>query len=120
MVLSPDGTQVLVKGEDGLLTLFPVDGGTPRIFPELDGTWRQARWMGDSKSFFVFRTGRIPAPVFRVDVATGAKEPWTEIEPLERSGISGVNSLLMARDGERYVCSYSKLASSLFHARGLR
>ena len=120
ITVSPDGTQVLARGEDGGLTLFPVDGSAPRSFPDLDSMWRSAGWAGDSKSFFVYRGGAVPAPVFRVDAASGTKEPWMEVVPIERSGVSGINSMRLTRDGERYVCSYPRIDSVLFHAQGLR
>jgi eukaryotic-like serine/threonine-protein kinase len=120
IIVSPDGSQVIARGEDGALALFPVDGGAPRPFPELAAPWRTAGWMGDSKSFFAFRGGAVPTQVFRVDAESGAKEPWVEIDPVERSGVSGINTARFTRDGERYVCSYTRIDSALFHARGLR
>jgi Tol biopolymer transport system component len=117
---SPDGAFVLTRGENGTLTVFPVDGGEPRPFEGLDTGWRAAGWWGDSRSFFIFRAGTIPTPVVRVDVATGAREPWMEIVPLERSGVEGLNAARLTRDGERYVCSYVRVNSALYHASGLR
>jgi len=42
------------------------------------------------------------------------------IAPVERSGVSGINTARVTLDGERYVCSYPRIDSALFHARGLR
>jgi len=120
VIVSPDGTQVLSRGEDGALALFPLDGGPSRPFPGLDLMWRPAGWAADSRSFFAYRGGVIPAPVVRVDAAGGAAEPWAEIFTIERSGTSGINSMRFSQDGERYVCSYPRIHSVLFHARGLR
>ena len=111
---------MIARGEDGPLSIFPTDGSAPRRFPKLDSGWRPARWAADSKSFFAFRGSVIPAPVFRVDAATGSMEPWVEISPLVRSGVGGLNSVRITPDGERYVCSYPRTVSALFHARGLR
>jgi len=119
ILVSPDGTQVIARGGDGALALFPVDGAASRSFPELDSMLRPAGWAADSKSFFIFRGGAVPAPVYRVDAASGTMEPWMEIAPIERSGVSGLNTVMVTLDGERYVCSYPRTDSSLFHARGL-
>ena len=117
---SPDGTNVLTRGEDACPVLLPVEGGAPRRFPNLDSHWRLSSWTGDSKSFFTFRSGAVPAKVLRVDASTGETEPWMEIMPTERSGVSGLNSVRFTQDGERYVCSYMRINAPLFHARGLR
>ena len=120
VAVSPDGAHALGRGADGVLALFPLDGGVPRSFPELDNSWRPGGWAGDSKSFFAHQGGIIPAQVFRVDASTGNKEPWMEIMPVERSGVSGINTVAFAPDGERYAISYSRITSGLFHARGMR
>jgi len=117
---SPDGAYVLARGEDACAVLLPVDGGAPRRFPNLDSHWRLSSWTGDSKSFFVVRSGAVPAKVLRVNASTGETEPWMEIMPTERSGVGGLNSVRFTRDGERYVCSYQRFNAPLFHARGLR
>jgi len=66
------------------------------------------------------RGGAVPAKVLRVNASTGETEPWMEIAPTERSGVRGMNSVRFTQDGERYVCSYTRIDSPLFHARGLR
>jgi hypothetical protein len=118
--VSPDGRFALARGADGVLTLFPTDGTPERPFPELGTSYRPAGWAGDSRSFFVFLSSSVPAPVFRVDAATGALEPWMSIEPRFRAGVDGINGARLTRDGERYVCSYTLSDSVLYHAQGLR
>jgi len=118
--VSPDGSVLVARGEDGSLALFPLDGSAPRPFAQLDGSYRPAGWAGDSRSFFVSRAAELPAKVSRVDVETGAMEPWTEVTPLSRSGVDGINSIRITLDGERYVYSYPRTHSVLHHARGLR
>ncbi|HET9252038.1 MAG TPA: protein kinase [Candidatus Eisenbacteria bacterium] len=118
--VSPDGSVVVGRGEDGLLALFPLDGSAPRPFAKLGLSYRPAGWAGDSRSFFVFRATEIPAKVSRVDAGTGAMEPWTEVTPLSRSGVDGINSMRFTPDGERYAYSYPRTHSVLHHARGLR
>ena len=118
--VSPDGRFVLTRREDGVLVLFPMDGGPPRPFPELRSQHRAAGWAGDSRSFFVSLVGSIRSSVVRVDVASGSVEPWMEIEPRGRGGVDAISTVRMTRDGERYVCSYSRGDSLLYLAQGLR
>lgn len=116
--VSPDGRFLLARGEDGLLALVPLDGSPPRPFPQLDASRRPAGWTADSRSFYVFQAGAVPAPVFLVDAATQTMEPWGEIMPMVRSGVDGINALRVMADGERYVVSYPRTDCVLYHARG--
>lgn len=120
IIVSPDGRLALGLREDGVLTLFPTDGAPEIPFPDLDPLYRPGGWFGDSRSFFVLRPAVVPAPTFRVDVATGAVEPWATIEPSFRGGVEGIRAVRFTRDGERYVCSYTRSDSVLYHAQGLR
>ena len=119
LVASPDGTRVLARVESFCITVFFLDGSEPRVFEDLDQKWRPAGWAADSASFFAFGTGSIPAPIVRIDVETGRREPWTDIVPLVRSGVDGVNAVRLSEDGERYAYSYVSMTSVLCHVSGL-
>ncbi|HET9951240.1 MAG TPA: protein kinase [Candidatus Eisenbacteria bacterium] len=116
---SPDGAHVLSRIADGTLAIFPVAGGAPRPLPAAGANAGPCGWTADSRSIFVHDRNRIPAPVSRLEVDSGQSVPWMEIHPLHRSAVSGLNSVRVSRDGERYACSYVHSSSALYHARGL-
>ncbi len=69
---------------------------------------------------YAFERGKIPAQVFRIDIATGKREPWLTVTPRNSSGVSGVNSVTLTRDGRSYSMSYSYMLSELYLASGFR
>ncbi|HET9941440.1 MAG TPA: hypothetical protein VFR25_10115, partial [Candidatus Eisenbacteria bacterium] len=120
LFVSPDGLRVLARGADSLVTVFPMDGSDPRSYSELTMDWKQCGWQGDSRHFFAYRAGALPAPVVRVDADTGSQEPWMDIMPMVRSGVDSINSVQFDRSAERYACCYISNESHLFHAQGIR
>jgi len=116
---SPDGRLAIIRSASGRVQLLDLAGGAVRDFDELEVGIRIAGWTADSKSVFVFSGGGIPSRVFRVDVGSGAAEPWMELWPAHRSGVDSINSVKLSADGERYACSYPMIDSTLYHAQGL-
>ncbi|MGE5176107.1 MAG: protein kinase domain-containing protein [Hyphomicrobiales bacterium] len=116
---SPDGRFALVRSAEGQPHLLELDSGRLTTFDRLEPGYRPAGWAGDSASAFFFQGGEVPARVVRLDIASGAVEPWMEVRPSQRSGVVGVNSVRLSADGERYACSYPMIDSSLYLARGL-
>ncbi len=110
--ISPDGAWVAAYGdwsED--MFLLPVGGGPPRSIPaskDLD----LIRWTSDGKAVFAVVTGSIPARVFRVDVATGRREPWKELAPPEQTGLIEIGPIFLTPDGLSYVYGYGRSATS--------
>jgi serine/threonine protein kinase/Tol biopolymer transport system component len=117
--ISPDGTRALARTDSHRPAVFFLDGSEPREFSDIDESWRPAGWAPDSSSFFIFGTSSIPGPVMRVNVETGARDPWTEITPRMKSGVDGINAVRLSADGERYACSYVSNLGVLCHVRGL-
>ena len=119
VIVAPDGSGAIARTENLLHAFFPMDGSEPTIYPELDQVWKPCGWAEDSRHFFAHRSGAIPSTVLKIDARTGAQEVWMEVTPLIRSGVDGINSLRLSRDGERYACSYVSNDGTLCHARGL-
>ncbi len=83
--LSPDGLQAAAMAPDGRLWIFPLAEGrgrTPRIVPGFETGDDFLRWSEDGRSLFIWRRNAMAAVrVFRLDLATGRKEPWLEAPP---------------------------------------
>lgn len=116
--VSPDGRWITARTADGI-RIVSVDGESSRLIPGITPTRLAAGWTADSKGIFTWARSEVPLKVERVDVETGASEPWVEIWPMVRSGVAGFNSLCVTPDGEKYACSYIMIDSTLFLARGL-
>jgi hypothetical protein len=79
-------------------------------------------WSTDGRHVFV--AGRVEPPfrVFRVDLATGRREPWLETSPPDAAGVDQVNVLgaALTPDGRYYAYSYFRTLSDLFLVDGVR
>ena len=69
---------------------------------------------------FIFDPGELPARVFTVDIERGERRPVREIEPRDPVGVSGVDHVVITRDGQSYAYSYQQFLSDLFVVEGLR
>ena len=60
------------------------------------------------------------ARVFRLDLATGRKEPWLEVRPPDPAGVCAFVSLVLTPDGKSYAYTYGRLLTDLYLVEGLR
>ncbi len=121
--ISPDGKMVCaVSGIIGNVKaiLYPVDGGVGRPLPGFEQGDIISDWSGDGRYIFVFRRDEIPAPVVRIDVATGKREPWRELSPSDTAGALGISRVLLTPDGSTVAYSYTRSLEDLYLAKGLK
>jgi serine/threonine protein kinase/Tol biopolymer transport system component len=116
---SPDGRHVIVRDSAQRLLALDLERGAARRLDAVDSDYRVAGWAADSKSILAFNGGGIPARVLRIDIESGDQAPWTEIQPMHRSGVHSINNIRFSADGEQYACSYVVVSSTLYLARGL-
>lgn len=113
--LSPDG-KLLVCSRKGIGELYDVQGGAGRAVPGLPNGSVPIRWCADGRLFV--QTGDNPVRVYRLTLSTGRLELWKEFSIPEGGGLDV--AILPAPDGKSYVYGYTKYASDLFIAEGLR
>ena len=118
--ISPDGKLVAVQGPDRRRYLYPLAGGEPQEIPGIVKGEDPVGWMGDGKWLFVFDRGKIPGRIFRVELATGKREFWKELVPLDPAGIDLLSPPALTLDGKTYVYSYNRILSDLFLATGVQ
>jgi DNA-binding winged helix-turn-helix (wHTH) protein/Tol biopolymer transport system component len=117
---SPDGRWVAtwdVAG--GQARLFPVDGGEPRAIPGLM-TGESLSWTADPKFLYVTRWKQIPMKVYRLNLATGKREPFKELSPVDLSGLCEMSDLMFSADGRTYVYGFARMLSDLYVVKGLQ
>ena len=118
--VSPDGKTVVAIGPDQRSYLYPIAGGEPQPIPGATTQDRIEGWTADGKDLVVHRRGELPARVYRLDVATGKKELWKELMPLEAAGLGDVGGVISARDGRSYVYGTGWTLSDLYLVEGLK
>jgi hypothetical protein len=122
--LSPDGRQVVATDPEGRLWICPLDGERsrpPRAVAGVEPGDDVLRWSGDGRSLFLWRRDSVAAArVFRLDLATGRREPWIEVHPPDPGGIFTFTSFVLTPDGRSYAYTYGRLLTDLYLAEGLR
>jgi len=117
---SPDGQSVVGIGPDDKGYLFSVNGGDPRPVSGIEPGDNPITWSPDGHSILLYRTGEVPAKVYRVEPATGKRTVWRQIAPLDPTGISTVGPILMTPDGKSYVYGFHRTLGDLYLVEGLK
>ncbi|HZE20208.1 MAG TPA: protein kinase [Candidatus Angelobacter sp.] len=118
-LVSPDGKRVMARTAVGTYALYPIDGGPPQALEGIEPGERPHTWSADGTAIFAFERGKVPARIFRVEVATGTRELWHAVTPRFPSGVTGINSILLTQDGHAHAASYQRINVELCIARGV-
>jgi hypothetical protein len=79
-------------------------------------------WSPDGGHAFVTGSTQPPFRVFRVEVATGRREPWLDTSPPDPAGVNAqiFEFTALTPDGRYYAYSYLRTLSDLFLVEGLK
>jgi WD40 repeat protein len=119
MVLSNDGRTVAASGLDGIIRLFPIDGGEPRVVPACTDEDVPIQWATGDGALFVYRRGRITAPIDRIDLQSGERTNWINVHPPDPAGVLDLMPMRITPDGETYAYGYRRFLSDLYLVTGL-
>jgi len=117
--ISPDGKQFAARDGEGRIRIYPIDGNAPPR--DLSGFERQdelAHW-GKDAGLYVIAPGR-PAKVFRVDITTGRRELWKELDLPDAAGVGRFQVFYVSDDLTSWVYGYRQVLSDLYLVEGLR
>jgi Tol biopolymer transport system component len=120
MAVSPDGRFVAAPGPDWKIAIYPVDGGASRPVADAETGEGVILWSGDGKSLYVYKRLEYPARVFKIDVATGRREPWKTIVPVDPAGLIEIDNIVMTPDARAYAYSFERILTNLEVVEGLR
>jgi serine/threonine protein kinase len=112
--ITPDGRFVLGRDSDRRFNLYPVAGGAPLPVPALKFGDVPTRFTADGRSLFVATFGKVPAMLYKVDLATGARTLSREAMPADPSGLINVGPIFVTPDGTTTVYSFTRLLSDLY------
>ncbi len=119
-VVSPDGRFVAGMNKEQTLVLYPIDGGEARPVTGVEKGEVPVQWSADGASLLVYRPTALPARVFRIDLATGARELWKEFTPADPAGVYRIAPVLVTPDGGAWAYNAVRTLSDLYVAEGLR
>ncbi len=118
--ISPDGQSVAGVGGDQKGYLFPTGGGEPRAVNGMEAGDIPICWSPDGKSIFLYRSGEVPAKIYRLELGAGKKNVWKEIAPLDPTGVSTIGPILMTPDGKTYAYGFHRTLGDLYLVEGLK
>ncbi len=121
ILLSADGTSLVVRTPEQGLAIVPLEGGPARPIPGIDPADEPLRWTEDGRFLFVSATRReLPARVVRIDVKTGRRELWKEIMPGDPAGITTFDPSAISSDGRAVLVQFGQSLAELYIAEGLK
>jgi hypothetical protein len=118
--VAQDGRHVVMVSADRDAWMVPVEDGEPRPIAGLRAEDRIVGCTLDARAVYTSVTTDRDAKVWRVDVATGARELLHELSPPNQAGLAGVGNFVTTPDGKHYVYGYTQQLSELYLARGIR
>ncbi len=122
--LSPDGSVIAATNDAGP-ALYPVADGEPQPIRGAEATDQPLRFSADGRFLYVraFPRGpgaRLPARIFRVDLAKGTRELWKELAPAGASSLGGISALVIAPDAGAYAYTYGEPTTTLYEVSGIQ
>ena len=118
--ISPDSQLVVGIGPDQKGYFYPSAGGDPRFVNGMEPGDIPITWSEDGHSIYLYRTGEVPAKVYRLDIATGKKTVWKEIAPIDTAGVSTIGPILMTPDGKTYAYGLHRTLGDLYLVESLK
>jgi len=119
-VPSPNGELVAAVGPDQKLYTYPINGGERRLVPGVQPGEAPTGWSSDGRTLFVFQYGQIPTQVVQIDMASGQRKLWKELDPADAAGIDTINGVMMTADAKGYVYGYIRTLCDLYLVEGLK
>jgi Tol biopolymer transport system component len=121
VALSPDGRSTAVRGPDGKIGIWPLDGGGFRPIPGLDSLYYVAGWSPDGGSVYVVSSRREKtAKVYRVNIQTGKMELWKIFGAEGGAGVTETGPPHFSADGSAYAYVYVRVLSEAYVVTGLK
>jgi hypothetical protein len=122
--ISPDGSLIAATSDAGP-ALYPVAGGEPQPAKGAEATDLPLRFSSDGRFLYVRAISRgvgfrLPARIFRLDLATGARTLWKEIAPAGASSLGNITAMVIAPDAGAYAYTYGEQATTLYEVRGIQ
>ena len=117
--IAPDGKTVAAVSPEGLITIYPVDGGEAKTVPGSTVGERPLKWLPDGRNLL---TSRIETPnvVNEVELSTGKRKIFRTIPVPDGIRAEDLSAPLFSADFKSYVYAYTRIGSDLYVVEGLR
>jgi len=117
---SPDGKWIASREiASKQVRLYPLDGGEPRTVTGLLPGETFA-WTSDPKFIYVHQSEQPPVKIYRLNIVTGQRQLFKELNPIDMTGLCGLDNIILSADGRSYVYGFTRLLSDLYLVKGLK
>ena len=96
-----------------------MEDGSKQSVPGIPSHGRIIHFSSDDRSIFYFLRGQMPAPIYRLDLATGERTHWADTAPPSPAGVVTLTRIMMTPDAETFVYSYPRFLTNLYTVTGL-
>jgi len=117
--VSPDGQFFLGLDSNRNSVAYSVQSGEGKPVPGLNPAEVAFGWTGDGKGVYVYRPA-VPAIIYRVEMSTGHRQLWKELNPPDPAGINFIRAPHISADGKAYAYNYNRVLSDLYLVDGLK
>jgi len=119
--LSHDGQRIASYRPDAKPRQVTIHSlvGDPPVLVDVQPDDIVAGWTADDRGLVVFNRDSLPARLWRLEVATGARRLLHELSPTDASGVMGIPTVVVAADGRSYAYDYTRVLDELFLIEGL-
>jgi hypothetical protein len=118
MEVSRDDSVVAARTADSVLTLYPLDGGTPIPLRDLGPDAAPIGWTPGGQ-LWVKSIGAVPARVSRYDVHERRVVEERTVSPSDLTGVLSVPWVRISGDGRAVAFDYHRLLDNLYLFDGL-
>lgn len=118
--ISPDGQRVITRQPDLVYYIQDLHGGEPTKIPGLKDDDEPIQWSDDGRAVYVKAAGDFATKIYRVNLATGERQEWKDIDPSNKVGLVGLEvnpgGILITPDGKVCIYTYWTLLQQILSA----
>jgi eukaryotic-like serine/threonine-protein kinase len=119
--VSPDGRWVAGMTAQQTIALYSVDGTSQAVAVGVAQPGEvPIRFTSDGLGLFVYRPTAVPAQITRINLASGAREPWKTFAPADPAGVYKIAPVFVTPDGSAYAYDALRTLSDLYVVEGLK
>jgi Tol biopolymer transport system component len=119
LAVSPDGARVTARGPDGVIALWPLNGGAAQPLPSFPADAAPLEFSSDGRRLVIATSVSNGWVLSWYDVTTGAMEKIRDVTARDAAGLRAT-FVSSTPDAKYFVHSYSQLLVDLFVVEGLR
>jgi Tol biopolymer transport system component len=119
-LVSPDGLTAACARPGGEGYFYPVEGGEPRPLTGFASGDHMRQWSADGRYLYVSEKNALPPRVHKIDVQTGSRTLWRELELDNPAGVMGTVDPAITPDGTTWAWAVLRHVNDLFVVQGLR